>query len=322
MLAALLIIALCTVALLGPGFGAEKTVGRDYCRVAGKPSPFPTLPKQFTLRRTYDLRYKDYLIQHKRYSHPDEETDLSNLLIVHKPTCSLLYYELGYPPPYGLAPMMIFRQKKGPTLLLVHATIDNKDRNGTLLRTYQIEEPYNQASIRIGGGTSYNIRDLVGDFDGDGLLEVFNLELKVADTRQNASMSADFGVASVYRYVPGGGTEDEYYTSPASGFTRVKGQAFQNYFMQHAKHLIDKDYPDYLARTKHAEDRDPLEQQQDKELVEIIVLNWLATVESTQSPDLIQEALRRLTKLPYPDKQRKEELVRMLIHDGYPMLKQ
>ncbi len=286
-----------------------------------KRCPLPELPQEFKLEHGTQLRYKDYVVFLRNYSHPREENQLSNLVIMHWPDCSLDYYELGFPPAYG-EPMMIFEQRKGPPLLLVHATLSDEDRDGTLLRVYPFRAWYNHTSLRI--GSYYHIPEIVGDFDGDGYLEVLNLEMRVAGIREPRYFDPEFGTASVYRYVPAHGTGGERTHSPVPGFVRLKGRTFESYFMKHARALIDKDYPDILKCAKGDIELPGAlwGQEQCTELLEPIVLNWLATVESTHNPTLIKQALQWLKTLPYPDAQRKKELVRMLIADGYTMLKQ
>jgi hypothetical protein len=56
--------------------------------------------------------------------------------------------------------------------------------------------------------------------------------------------------------------------------------------------------------------------------VQGIALSWLAAVESTQSPDRIREALRKLETLPSPDAITKKAPVALLVANGYPLLRE
>lgn len=298
------------------------------------------LPPDAKLEATYKLTYhriafdEDYLITLKGYS------NFGSLAISDKDNPNIIfYYELGFPPPSGEKPMKIFKGSKGkwpseyerPPLLFILTHRDD-DKNPSMLMVYQLDvlEPYNRATLRLGGTYAYELKDIVGDFDGDGNIEVLNLELKVAGTRKNMGTGADIGVRSIYRYIHGGGTGGIYATSPTPHFERIKGVAFEKNFMGHAQKLIDKVYPQILAPKdpKIEKEYPPTaatkeeREKQKYEDAEIVVLNWLATVESTQNPKLIKEALAKLETLPYPDKKRKQELIELLIKDGYPMLKQ
>lgn len=317
-----LIVAVC-IGGLSSYVAAETGAKQDDGVIANKRCPLPELPQEFELEYSTQLQYKDYAVFLKNYSHPRKQSFVSNLIIMHWPTCDLQYYELGFPPVYeGDDPMMIFEQRKGPPLLLVNAALDDRDRDGTLLKVYPIDAPYNQTSLRI--GSYYHIPDIIGDFDGDGYLEVLNLEMRVAGVREPEYFDAGFGAASVYRYVPAHGTWGKRTHSPVPGFVRIKGRAFESYFVKQARALIDKDYPHILKCAKGEIELPGVlwGQEQCTERLEPIVLNWLATVESTQNPTLIRQALQRLKTLPYPDAQRKKELVQMLIADGCTMLKQ
>lgn len=282
------------------------------------------LPKQFKNLRTHKTVHGDYRITLRHYSYDAaSEVGVSGLAIEYVPDSALLYYELGYPPPDRRTPMTVFKQKKGPDLLILHTVLIDRDKNPTMLKVYELEEPYNHSALRIGGGYAYELKDLIGDFDGDGRLDVLNLELKIAGTDENMGMGAEFGVRSVYRYVPGGGTAGRYYPSPQSHFERVKGRVFEKYFMHHAQKLIDKDYPEILSRKEKGDPSKATHlKREGTRLLEAIVLNWLATVESTQNPEQIAKAILRLEMLPFPDPQRKRELLNMLVRSGYHMLKQ
>lgn len=277
------------------------------------------LPKYFNLEDSYEIITKYYHISLKTYSYdPADGLGSFSLSIEELSDHRPRYYEFGFPPPVKKNPMAIFEQKKGPTLLIIKTVLDT-DNNRYILRCYDIDEPYNQTTLRLGGSSFENINDFVGDFDGDGHIEVRNLELKVAGTKQNMGQGADWGVLSIYRYIPGGGTFGKYYSSPNPHFERVKGRAFEKYFMQHAEKLINKDYPEYLRRIKTNSSDIPKIEKTD---LEAIVLNWLATVESTENPVLIKNALNHLKILPFPDKKRKEDYIKMLIQNGYPLLQQ
>jgi len=285
-----------------------------------------TFTEHFKVIEAHKLTYENYLITLKRYSYePASEAGLCGLSIEYMPNSALLYHEIGYPPPGGKTPMAIFMQKKGPALLVIHTTLNDRDRNPTFLKVYEIEEPYNKTVLRIGGDYAYKLNDIVGDFDKDGFLEVLNLELKVAGTGQNMDIGAELGVRSIYRYVPGGGTSGRYYSSPTPHFERVKGRVFEKYFIEHAQKLIEREYPEYIRRKNKIDEDYPRAdhiKRYELKFIEIILLNWLATVESTQNAKIIKEALKHLETIPFPDKQRKKELVKMLIIDGYPMLQQ
>jgi len=293
-------------------------------------------PDDTKLEATHSLVYGDFMIILKRYSQIGRE--FGSLTIKSKSNPNyIFYYELGFPPPFGKKPMKIFKgvdnkklSKYGLPLLFINTYIDD-DKNGSLLMVYQLDiiEPYNRAILRLGGTYAYDIKDVAGDFDGDGNIEVLNLELKVAGTKKDMGTGADVGVRSVYRYVYGGGTGGIYAPSPTPHFERVKGKAFEKYFMEHAQKLIDKIYPQILAPEDPKKEKEypsiwtkEERKKQKHEDAEMVVLNWLATVESTQNPKLIKEALAKLETLPYPDKKRKQELIELLIKDGYPMLKQ
>jgi hypothetical protein len=298
------------------------------------------MPPDAKLEATYKLIYKDHvtneenLITLKRYSNFGALTISDN----DNPNI-IFYYEQGFPPPYRERPMKIFKghaSKKPsdyerPPLLFVLTHRDD-DKNPSILMVYQVDisEPYNRATLRLGGTYAYELKDIVGDFDGDGNIEVLNLEVKVSGTRKDMGTGADIGVRSIYRYIYGGGTGGIYAPSPTPHFERVKGAAFEKYFMQHAQKLIDKVYPQILAPKdpKIEKEYPPTvstkeeREKQKYENAEIVILNWLATIESTQNPKLIKEALVKLETLPYPDKKRKQEIIELLIQDDYPMLKQ
>jgi hypothetical protein len=230
----------------------------------------------------------------------------------------IYYYEQGIPPPVTDNPLKVFKgpaangpsRYRVPPLLCVLTRMED-DINAAKLLAYQLDslEPQNHASLRLGGTYTYELSQIVRDFDDDGNIEVINLELKVAGTREDMPESADLGVRSIYRFVYGGGVGGQYASSPTPHFERVKGRAFEKYFVMHANKLINDAYPKLLAL-------------KDIQYAEIVVLNWLATVESTHNSELISAALARLETLPYPDKYRKRALIRMLILDGYPLLKQ
>ncbi len=327
-------------------YAAEKSVLKPKDTAKSSPLKYITLPlpPDAKLEATYKLTYKDHvtnddrMVTLKRYSNYGS-LDFGSLTISDKDNPNIIfYYELGFPTPKREKPVKIFEGSKSikqfeyekPPLLFILTHRDD-DKNPSILMAYQLDilEPYNRATLHLGGTYAYELKDIVGDFDGDGNIEVLALELKVAGTRKNMGTGADIGVRSIYRYIYGGGTGGIYAPSLTPHFERVKGQGFEKYFMQHAQELIDKVYPQILApEDPKIEKMYPSiwtkeeREKQKHEYAEIVVLNWLATVESTQNSKLIKEALAKLETLPYPDKKRKQELIQMLIQDGYPMLKQ
>ncbi len=277
------------------------------------------------LEATYKLIYKDHVTNKDRLITLKRYSDFGSLTISDKSNPNIIfYYELGFPPPVSERekPMKIFKDSKSkkpfeyekPPLLFILTHRDD-DKNPAILMAYQLDilEPYNRATLHLGGSYAYELKDIAGDFDGDGNIEVLNLELKVAGTKEDM-IEANSGVRSIYRYLYGGGTGGIYAPSPQPYFERIKGKAFEKYFMQHAQELIEA-YSQIMANRE-------LKFEEKEKLAEKIILNWLATVESTQNPKLIQEALAKLETLPYPDKKRKQKLIELLIQDGYPMLKQ
>jgi hypothetical protein len=319
-------------------YAAEKPVLKRKDIAKSSPAKTVIIPEGYKLEDTHKLTYEDFAITLKSYS--KVRTGAAGSLEVRDKDDpnGLYYYEFGFPPPIDEKPMKIFKGSQGkgtfeydrPPLLFIITYMDD-DKNASMLMAYQLDilEPYNRATLRLGGTYAYTLKDIVGDFDGDGNIEVLTLELKVAGMRKNMGKGADIGVRSIYRYIYGGGTGGIYAPSPTPHFERVKGKAFEKYFMQHAQELIDKVYPQILAPEDPKIEKEypsiwtkEERQKQKHEYAEIVVLNWLATVESTQNPKMIKEALLKLETLPYPDKKRKQELIELLIQDGYPMLKQ
>ncbi|MCX5815126.1 MAG: hypothetical protein NTX75_02640 [Proteobacteria bacterium] len=267
-----------------------------------------TTPGEFKVKATYKLTHKNYLVTLKEYGRYNPELGFGffSVKIEWLTSRELLYYEFGSSMhPYGKKPMAVFEQKDGSPLLFIDMFLDD-DRNPDMLKIYDLDNPYNHISLRLGSGGIEYLNDIVGDFDNDGYIEVLTRELKVAGTGEDMGRGAEVGVFSVYRYMPGGGTGGQYYPSPFPYFKRVKGQAFERFFLKQAKNIykwIEHDF-----------------KKKEYELIEMLQFNWLATIESTQNPKLIKEALSRFKSMPYPDKKRKDEMILLLIKDGYPML--
>lgn len=281
-----------------------------------------SLPPDAKLEATYTLTYNDHVTNEDNLITLKKYSNFSSLTISDKANPNVIfYYEQGLPPPKKKEPMKIFKSSKEkkvfeyeePPLLAVIMHIE--DRSSSIVIIYQLDvlEQYNRSAIHIGGAYPYKLEDIVGDFDNDGNIEVVNLELKSAGTKKDISLNPDIGVRSVYQYVYGGGTSGIYANSSFAYFKRVKGRAFEKIFMEHAEILIDKIYIQLLE----SKDNNSKKEYED---LEIAVLSWLATVESTQNTEVIKEALARFWKLPYPDNIRKGEIVKLLINDGYDML--
>jgi hypothetical protein len=146
-------------------------------------------------------------------------------------------------------------------------------------------------------------RQIVGDFDKDGKVEVLNYGLREPGTGTTIpGRSAYLGPLVVYRYVASGEAAN---MTPA--FERVKGPGFEKQYMEHADWLVNSQFPEMLKVGNHR-------------AAETVLPSWLATVESAQNLDGIREALKKLGTLPYPSSARKRELVDLLIRDGYPLL--
>ncbi|TAN41562.1 MAG: hypothetical protein EPN22_15030 [Nitrospirae bacterium] len=90
-------------------------------------------------------------------------------------------------------------------------------------------------------------------------------------------------------------------------------ELFEENLTKHAGELIDRAYPALLAAEGLSDD-------EKTDMAGRIVINWLAAVESTQNPELIRAALARLKTLPYINSKKKQELVELLIRDGFTML--
>jgi hypothetical protein len=165
------------------------------------------LPPDAKLEATYKLIYKDHVTDEARLITLKRYSNFGSLAISDKANPNIIfYYEHGFPPPFGEKPMKIFKGSKSkkpseykrPPLLFIDTYMDD-DKNASILMAYQLDvlEPYNRATLRLGGTYSYELKDVVGDFDEDGNIEVLNLELKVAGTKKNLGAGADLGVRSV-----------------------------------------------------------------------------------------------------------------------------
>jgi hypothetical protein len=315
-IAALVLLSLIMIIPNNTSYAAEKnTQKQKQTTISTQPEKI-TIPGEFKVKATYTLTHKsrltniDYRIILKEYARkPEWETDSFSIRIEGLSNGELDYYEFGYSIyPNGKKPMAVFEQKNGSPLLFIDMFMDDDHKNPGMIKVYELDDPYNHATLRLGGDEAVRFNETIGDFDGDGFVEVLNLELKEAGTGKNMDTGANFGVRSIYRYVPGGGIGGQYYPFPSPRFERVKGRKFEKYFMAHAKRQIDK-IQQLLNQKKY-------------KYIEGLILDWLATVESTQNPELIKEALAQLESLPFPEEKRKKELIKMLIRDGYPMLQQ
>lgn|GEM_PF-2874337 len=146
------------------------------------------------------------------------------------------------------------------------------------------------------------------DLDGDGYFETMGydpISTKIADYKSSEAESQG-NVLIIYRY--------------KNGFSRIKGKSFEKYYMEHAQELIEKKYPEWFDKLNKTKS-ESLDRELKRRTVYSIIAAWLATVESTQTPELIKEALQRLKTLPYPAEEEKQKIVDNLIRYGYPMLK-
>jgi hypothetical protein len=175
---------------------------------------------------------------------------------------------------------------------------------------------YGAYSIGVLDGRSYSefalgTREPVfEDLDGDGMYETMAhkyIELSwatgVMEPISEFSHMVDGPLLAIYRYTP--------------DFVRVKGKGFEKYFVAHAKELIEGKYLKWLEKGKASGMTEKVRKQLD-----YIVQNWLATIESTQDPVIIKDALKKLGNLPYPSTLAKKGTIERLVRQGYPMLKQ
>lgn len=146
------------------------------------------------------------------------------------------------------------------------------------------------------------------DLDGDGMYETMaHLYIPAVSpgkdlTEVISHLDVEGPILGIYRYTP--------------EFLRVKGKGFERYFVAHAKELIEKTYPKWLVKGKTSGMTEDVRKQLDH-----IVQNWLATIESTQDPAIITDALKKLEDLPYPSTLAKKGTIERLVRQGYPMLK-
>ncbi len=205
---------------------------------------------------------------------------------------------VSHPPLVVGEPPLIRKVQYGHLLFLLHRLPFDR-QNPAVLRVLAIDDAAGyRAELRLGGGGGHSPKDIIGDFDGDGNLEVLNLELLTPAMKKFLpALAGGVCIRSIYRLILNG-----------PQFMRVKGRAFERQFMEHARELIDQHYPEALK------------EERSRPWAEGIVMCWLATVDSTGSPALIRDALARLERLPYPDAARKRELRRLLAQDGYPLL--
>ncbi len=147
------------------------------------------------------------------------------------------------------------------------------------------------------------------DLDGDGRYEVMAHQYITASSKNefkepilNYSTKVNGPLLAIYRYTP--------------RFERVKGKGFEKYFIEHAGELIEKKYPLWIEKGKKPYMTDAVKRQ-----LNYIVESWLATIESTQDPKIIKEALGKLKELPYPPGEEKKKVLERLIKNGYPMLR-
>lgn len=147
------------------------------------------------------------------------------------------------------------------------------------------------------------------DLDGDGMYETMvhlyipHVSPGMGVTEEVSHLDVDGPILGIYRHTP--------------RFVRVKGKGFEKYFVAHARELIEKKYHEWMERGKTSGMTERVRTQLD-----YIVENWLATIESTQDPRLIADALKKLEELPYPSPLAKKGTMERLIRQGYPMLKQ
>ncbi len=271
------------------------------------PGTAPSLPASARLTATHTLKHHvekrgTYTITVESFEYDNTDGGYSTLRI-YDAVNVLDHYEVAHTPlAYGSPP--IVGKAKNQEFLFVEYRLDYDHKNPGLLGVYVIPEAALRAHLRLGGSAATRLGDIVGDFDGDGKLEVLNLEILEPGTRQPLpGASADLGVRSIYRVVSG--------PSPswALHFERVKGRAFEKQFLSHARWLIEEAYPKLLKRKQ-------------LRAAESVVMSWLATVESTSNAERIREALARLEALPHPDPGRKREILGLLVRDGYPLLGQ
>jgi hypothetical protein len=305
-----LVLVLLSILMMFPTLTASATEQDTRKRkqtTVSVPSEDVTPPGIFKTGAPHVLTHKNYVITLQAYSYNPLGWDpVSSVKIERLPKKEVLYHEFGVPPPVPRDPMAVFEQKKGPALLCILTFLELDKANSALLRVYELEYPYNQIPLRVSAHKPFNIRDHVGDLDGDGCVEVLTTGFKVAGSHMNMERGAEPGTLFVYRYVPGPGTDsEEYGPSQFPCFKRVKGRAFKRFFMDQASYIYN-----WISKEK---ERDELER---------LILNWLATIESTQNPALIKEALRRFKAMSRPDAKGKERILKLLIKDGYSMLKE
>jgi hypothetical protein len=153
------------------------------------------------------------------------------------------------------------------------------------------------------------------DIDDDGFFEVMahhyftNIN---GETSEVPSRAEYCSILAIYRY--NSKNQDGAYCG--AHFIRAKGEKLERFFVTHARELIEKKYPYYLSRL---ENKSFLPEDIKKEIGRVLE-GWLATIESTQNPVQINEALIRFSKLPYPSPSEKKQILEKLIRNGYPML--
>ena len=146
------------------------------------------------------------------------------------------------------------------------------------------------------------------DLDGDGYYETIGYDYIRPTSVEEGNFWAREGgeVLVIYRY--------------KNGFKRIKGRSFEKYYMEHAHNLLEKNYPAWIDKLKNTK-TDSFDSQLKRETVYRIIAAWLATVESTQNPELIKAAFKKMRELPYPLEEEKQEIVKKLIEYGYTGLK-
>jgi hypothetical protein len=153
------------------------------------------------------------------------------------------------------------------------------------------------------------------DIDNDGYYEVIahHYFTTIDGKTSEIPAKAEYGpILAIYRY-DSSKQEAAYY---GTHFIRAKGKKLERFFTAHARDLIEKKYPYWLGKIENkSSPADDIKKE-----VRWVLEGWLATLESTQNPEKIKEALTRFKKLSYPSPSEKQQILEKLIQNGYPML--